>query len=288
MKDKYTKLTEILTNGHLNIAIEVHNGLSGIIAEQSGAQVLWASGYSISTSLGYRDANEISWSQLVSVVDNIVDRTNIPVLVDGDTGYGNFNNARILACKLQSIGAAGICIEDKKFPKTNSLVTKAHHELVSIEEFQNKIKAIKDSVDYNFTVIARTESYIAGHNTEEALKRAEAYIEAGADGILVHSNKSEAYEIFEFCNYWYNKKPVLIVPTTYYNTTINKFKEAKISLILCSNQMIRSSILAMKNISEALFNGTELFDLEKKMIPIKYVLDLMHYNKLQDDEQKYS
>ncbi|WP_213291224.1 isocitrate lyase/phosphoenolpyruvate mutase family protein, partial [Bradyrhizobium sp. sGM-13] len=99
---------------------EAHDGLSGAIAERAGFKGLWASGLSIACCLGYRDANEASWSQLVDVVERIVDSTKLPVLVDGDNGFGNFNNARLLARKLSQRGAAGVALEDSCFPKMNS------------------------------------------------------------------------------------------------------------------------------------------------------------------------
>ncbi len=115
--------------------MEAHDGLSARIAERAGFKGLWASGLSIATSLGFRDANEASWSQLVESVERIVDSTELPVLVDGDGGFGNFNNARLLARKLCQAGAAGVSLEDSCFPKMNSLIGD-RHPLADIDEFR--------------------------------------------------------------------------------------------------------------------------------------------------------
>jgi phosphoenolpyruvate phosphomutase len=133
------------------------DGLSGAIAERAGFKGLWASGLSISCSLGYRDANEASWTQLVDVVERMVDSSDLPVLVDGDSGFGNFNNARLLARKLQQRGAAGVALEDKGFPKMNSFVGD-RHPLADTDEFSGRLRAVKDAVGSDLLLIARIEA----------------------------------------------------------------------------------------------------------------------------------
>ena len=132
----------------------------------------------------------------------------------------NFNNARILVKKLEQRGVAGACIEDKLFPKTNSLLGNSEGKpLASIEEFSSKIRAMKDTQkDPDFVVVARIEAFISGWGLDEALKRAEAYKAAGADAVLIHSKKSDDAEIASFCKAWNGKHPVIIVPTKYYTT----------------------------------------------------------------------
>jgi hypothetical protein len=134
----------------------------------------------------------------------------------------NFNNARILVKKLEQRGVAGACIEDKLFPKTNSLLgTSEGKPLASIEEFSSKIRAMKDTQrDPDFVVVARIEAFISGWGLDEALKRAEAYKAAGADAVLIHSKKSDNAEIAAFCKAWDGKHPVVIVPTKYYTTPV--------------------------------------------------------------------
>lgn len=145
------------------------------------------------------------------------DATSIPILLDGDTGYGNFNNARRLVKKLEQRNIAGVCIEDKIFPKTNSFIKGEEQPLADIDEFCGKIKAMKDSQsDDEFVVISRVEAFIAGWGLQEALKRAEAYREAGTDAILIHSKRPDMAEIEAFIKEWGGRHPLVIVPTKYY------------------------------------------------------------------------
>src|SRR4051794_32353842 len=133
MNKRIGQLRELLSSSQPTAIIEAHNGLSALLAQRAGAKGVWASGLSISSALGVRDCNEASWTQMLEVVEFIVDAIDIPVLVDGDSGYGNFNNFRRLVRKLEQIGAAGVCIEDKLFPKSNSFFEN-RQQLASIEE----------------------------------------------------------------------------------------------------------------------------------------------------------
>ena len=128
------------------------------------------------------------------MVEYMSDATSIPIMLDGDTGYGNFNNVRRLIKKLEQRQIAAVCIEDKLFPKTNSFIGGEAQPLADIEEFSGKIKAAKDAqADDDFCVVARLEAFIAGWGLNEALRRAEAYMEAGADAILCHQQKERQY-----------------------------------------------------------------------------------------------
>src|SRR5690606_11405490 len=172
----------MLQSPRLEFLMEAHNGLSAKIVEEAGFKGIWASGLSISAALGVRDNNEASWTQVLEVLEFMSDATSIPILLDGDTGYGNFNNMRRLVKKLEQRNIAGVCIEDKIFPKTNSFIAGETQPLADIEEFCGKIKAAKDAqLDDDFVVVARVEAFIAGWGLEEALRRAEAYRQAGAD-----------------------------------------------------------------------------------------------------------
>ena len=190
-----TKKTKILRNllnkTSLEFLLEAHNGISAKIAEEAGFEGIWASGLALSAQYGVRDNNEASWTQIVDMVEFMADATTIPILLDGDTGYGNFNNMRRLVKKLEQRGIAGVCIEDKLFPKTNSFIKGEKQALADVAEFSGKIAAGKDSqLDEDFCIIARVEAFIAGWDMKEALYRAESYRKAGADGILIHSSLS--------------------------------------------------------------------------------------------------
>ncbi len=279
---------ELLSSPKLEFAMEAHNGLSAKIVERAGFSAIWASGLSISASFGLRDNNEVSWTQLVDVIEHMSNVTSIPILVDGDTGHGNFNNVRLLIKKLIRIHAAAICIEDKIFPKMNSFINDSYQELINVEEFCGKIKAAKDSItDDNFQIIARVEALIVGAGISEALKRAEAYHRAGADAILIHSKKPDAAEILEFSAEWNNRCPLVIVPTKYYKTPTQEFMDANISLLIWANHNLRASIKAMEQVSKKIFREKSLVNVEDEVSTLENLFDMMDYHELKKSEEKY-
>ena len=160
---KAKALRELLTGDGLSFLMEAHNGLSAKLAEEAGFEGLWGSGLSISAALGVRDNNESQLDPGPRGPRVHGDATSIPILLDGDTGYGNFNNVRRLVRKLEQRGIAGVCIEDKLFPKTNSFIDGERQPLADVDEFCGKIKAGKDAQrDADFVVVARVEAFIAG------------------------------------------------------------------------------------------------------------------------------
>ena len=204
---KAKALRELLTSDRLRFLMEAHNGMSAKVAEEAGFEGLWGSGLSISASMGVRDNNEMSWTQVLDLLEFMSDAVAIPLLLDGDTGYGNFNNMRRLVQKLETRHIAGVCIEDKLFPKTNSFIGE-NQPLADLDEFCGKIKAGKDAQrDDDFNIVARVEALIAGWGLGEALKRAEAYRRAGADAILIHSKQSRPDEILAFMDEWARALP---------------------------------------------------------------------------------
>src|SRR5438132_932306 len=203
-----TALKRLVTRPEIAFLMEAHSGLSARIVEEAGFEGIWGSGLTISAAFGVRDNNELSWSQVVDHVAVMAEGTSIPLVVDGDTGYGNFSNMRRLVRKLEQVGVAGVTIEDKQFPKTNSFLRSELQPLADIDEFCGKIKAGKDSqTDTDFVLVARVEALIAGWGLAEAIKRAEAYHRAGADAILIHSRQSSPAEIFAFLDEWGNRAP---------------------------------------------------------------------------------
>lgn len=285
---KSSQLKHLLNSQKLEFLMEAHNGLSAKIVEETGFKGIWASGLSISASLGVRDNNEASWTQVLDVLEFMSDATSIPILLDGDTGYGNFNNARRLVKKLEQRHIAGVCIEDKLFPKTNSFINAKAQPLADIDEFCGKIKAMKDiQTDPDFTVVARVEAFITGWGLKEALRRAEAYRLAGADAVLIHSKRSDAVEIESFMKEWDGRLPVVIVPTKYYTTPTTQFRELGISLAIWANHNLRSSIEAMKKISEQIFQDQSLIHVENDIATVQEVFRLQGAGELQIAEQKY-
>jgi phosphoenolpyruvate phosphomutase len=285
---KTTRFKQLLQSQQLEFLMEAHSGLSARIAEQAGFRGLWGSGLSISAAMGVRDNNEASWTQVLEAVEFMADATSLPILLDADTGYGNFNNVRRLVRKLESRGVAAMCIEDKLFPKTNSFIRGEAQPLAEISEFAGKIRAAKDTQsDPDFCVVARIEALIAGWGLAEALKRAEAYHLAGADAILVHSKLSVPDEILAFLREWQDTCPVVIVPTMYYATPARVFEEAGVSVVIWANHLLRASIAAMQQAARRIHDARSVAPLEAEIVPVKEVFRLQDAAELERAEQRY-
>jgi phosphoenolpyruvate phosphomutase len=271
----------------ISYLMEAHSGLSAKIVEEAGFPGIWASGLTISASLGLRDSNEASWTQVLDVLEFMADSTALPILIDGDTGYGNFNNVRRLVRKLGDRHIAGVCIEDKLFPKTNSFVGE-RQPLAEMEEFCGRIKAGKDSQsDDDFVIVARTEALISGHGMDEALQRAEAYHAAGADAILIHSKQKTAAEILAFAERWQNRCPLLIVPTTYHSTPTSLFRQAGISTVIWANHNLRASITAMRDTSRRIWEDESLHEVEGRVAGVQDVFRIVGNAELEAAERRY-
>lgn len=285
---KTTQLKNMLNSPQLEFILEAHNGMSAKIVQEAGFKGIWGSGLTISSALGVRDSNEASWTQVLEVLEFMNDAVDIPILLDGDTGYGNFNNFRRLVRKLEQRGVAGVCIEDKIFPKTNSFINSTGQPLADIAEFVGKIKAGKDTQsDPDFCIVARIESFIAGWGLEETLKRARAYHEAGADALLIHSRLSVPDEIMSFMNEWKDTCPVAIVPTMYYATPTESYEKAGISLAIWANHMMRTSVASMKKTAEIIYSTRSISPIEKEVASVKELFRLQNAKELEEAENKY-
>jgi phosphoenolpyruvate phosphomutase len=268
--------------------MEAHDGISARIVEEAGFRGIWASGLCVSASSGVRDANELSWTQVLAVLEFMSDATSIPILVDADTGYGNFNNVRRLVRKLEERGVAALCIEDKLFPKTNSFIQSELQPLAPVAEFCGKIKAAKDTQqDAEFSVIARTEAFVVGRGLDEALRRAEAYYLAGADAILMHSKNPTPDQVLSFMEAWDSTCPVVIVPTTYFRTPTEVFAAAGIRLVIWANHLLRASILAMQRAAATLAREESLMAIDDQIAPLREIFRLQNAEELKEAEQRY-
>ena len=286
--NKTQKFQAMLHSDKLEFLCEAHNGLSAKIVEDAGFKGIWASGLSLSAQYGVRDNNEVSWTQVVENMEFMSDATSIPIMLDGDTGYGNFNNMRRLVRKLEQRDIAAVCIEDKLFPKTNSFTNGKSQPLADIDEFCGKIKAGKDTQqDDDFAIVARVESFIAGRDLAEALKRAEAYHRAGADAILIHSALSVPDEVLDFKKAWGDRCPVIIVPTKYYATPTKLFREYGFSMVIWANQILRSAIDAMERTARQLHRDRNLLSVEDRIAPIAEVFRIQGVDELKAAEKRY-
>jgi phosphoenolpyruvate phosphomutase len=287
VSEKTRRFSELLLGPKLTFGMEAHNGLSAKIVEEAGFPLIWASGLSISAALGLRDRNEASWTQVLEMLEFMADSTRIPILVDGDTGHGDFNNFRRLVTKLFQRDIAAVCIEDKVFPKTNSFLD-GEHVLADVKEFCGKIRAGKDSQPGpDFRIIARTEAFIAGRSRAEALDRAAAYVEAGADGILVHSRLSTAEQILGFAAEWRGHAPLLIVPTKYYATPVALFRKAGISIVIWANHTLRASISAMRAVTRQIFAEQSLMNVEGRIAGLDEVFRIVGNDEIAEAERRY-
>ena len=285
---KSKNLKNMLNSNKLEFFMEAHNGMSARIVQNTGFKGIWASGLTMSASNGLRDNNEMSWTQVLDSVEYMSDAVDIPILLDGDTGYGNFNNARKLITKLEQRNISGVCFEDKIFPKTNSFIDGETQELANINEFCGKIQACKDvQTDPDFCVVARLESFIVGNGIEDALKRAEAYEEAGADAILVHSKRSDDKDIEEFMKRTKVKKPIIIVPTTYSSVPTKKFQDMGISSIIWANFNMRASMKAIEETSKNIYENQSVNQVIDQVKTVKDIFEIQNVKELKQAENKY-
>jgi phosphoenolpyruvate phosphomutase len=285
---KSTQFKQMLHSDQVEFLMEAHDGLSAKIVQEAGFKGIWASGLCISASMGVRDNNEASWTQVLEVLDFMSDATTIPILVDADTGYGNFNNVRRLVRKLEQRGVAAMCIEDKRFPKTNSFISGEQQPLADIQEFSGKIRAAKDTQQNpDFCVVARVEAFITGLGLAEALRRADAYHRAGADAILMHSKISTPDQVLSFMKEWQDTCPVVIVPTMYYSTPTQEFVKAGVSVVIWANHLLRASITAMQRTAATLHREQTLLAIEQEIAPVQEVFRLQNADELREAELRY-
>lgn len=286
---KITKrLKSILDSDNLEYLLEAHNGLSAKIVEEAGFNGIWASGLAMSASLGVRDSNELSWTQILDLTEFIASAVDVPVLLDGDTGFGNFNNVRRLVCKLESRGVAGVCIEDKLFPKRNSFVEEVVQQLVDPDEFCGKLHAAMDTrQDDDFCIVARVEALTVGAGMNEALDRAERYAATGVDAVLIHSKKTNPSEIATFCERWQGAAPLVIVPTTYEPPPRETLEACGISVAIWANHMVRAGISAMQQVAQEIATDCGVQGVESGIAKVEEVFRLQNEKELRNAEKTY-
>jgi phosphoenolpyruvate phosphomutase len=283
-----TRFRGLLASPATEFLLEAHNGISARIAEEAGFRGVWASGLSLSAQFGVRDSNEASWTQILEMVEFMAEATSVPIMLDGDTGYGNFNNMRRLVRKLEQRGAAAVCIEDKLFPKANSFIEGRRQPLADAEEFAGKIMAGKDAQrDDDFSIVARVEALIAGAGMREALRRAETYRAAGADAILIHSALPVADEVLEFMREWGDRAPVVIVPTRYYATPTEVFRDAGCAMVIWANHLLRAAVRAMQDTAAQLAEHQNLLSVEDRIAPVEEIFRLQGAGELKRAEARY-
>ncbi len=282
------ELRKLLDSPRVEHILEAHNALSASIVAEAGIPGLWASSLTLSCAAGLRDNSELTMTEVLDVLEAITAKVEIPVLFDGDTGYGQFSHFQQLVRKLCLRQVGGVCIEDKIFPKTNSFLRSESQSLAPVEEFCGKIRAGKDAqTDSDFVVAARTEALIVGLELGAALDRAERYAEAGADAVLIHSKDRTFAPVQEFMARWSGAVPVICVPTTYYSTPLEAFQQAGVSLLIWANHMLRAAIGSMQMVANHIGEVGTARDLEDEIASVKEVFRLQDADGLLEGEKAY-
>ena len=268
--------------------LEAHNGLSGLIVEKTKVTKnhqelefdgIWESSLTDSASKGKPDTSAVDVTSRLQTIEQILEVTTKPLVVDGDSG-GLVEHFVFTVKSLERLGVSAVIIEDKVGAKRNSLFgTGAGQAQDSIENFSYKInKGKKAQVETDFMIIARIESLILKQGLEDALRRAHSYIEAGADGILIHSKEKTPVEIFQFAKE-YNKfkyrVPLVVVPSTFSNVKEDELMQAGIRMVIYANQLIRSAYPAMRNVAELILKNGRALETDKLCLPIEETIKLI-------------
>ena len=266
------------------------DAMSAKLVENNGFDAIWAGSFSISAINAVPDASILTMTEFFEAASKMAYACNIPVIADCDTGYGGPDNVRHLVKKYENAGIAGISIEDKVFPKQNSLLENASHELLSEKDFVDKIvAAVESKQNKNFLIIARVEALISGMGMDEALKRASAYERAGADAILIHSKQKTPDEIFQFMELWNGKIPIVVVPTTYDTVKIDDLSAHKIKFVIYANQTLRASYASMSKLLSKLVNADSINEVNDMMVSMNDIFRLqdMYDTQIEEKELNY-
>lgn len=287
--EKAKKLRHLIECPGLIRLVGGHNGMGAKLIERAGFDGIWASGLEISASYGIPDASLISMYQFLESARSMNEVVDIPVVADCDTGYGNAINVMYMVKRYEEAGIAAVVIEDKKFPKDNSLLAGGRQELLGVEEFEGKIEAAKAAQrDSDFMVIARIEALIAGWGQEEAQMRGHRYVDAGADAIFIHSKSKDPQEIIEFVTNWDQDVPLVLVPTTYSSLKESEIKElGKVRVVIYANHGLRASIKAMETVFDKINKDGGIYDLDELIDPVDHVFDLQGIPQMKENERKF-
>lgn len=269
-------------------AIEVHSGLTGLIAEKTVVEneggldqfdAMWISSLCDSTVKGKPDIELVDMSSRLRTIDEVMEVTTKPIILDGDTG-GLIEHFIYNVRTLERMGVSAVIIEDKTGLKKNSLFgTKVKQEQDSIENFCAKIRAGKQvQLTDDFMIIARVESLILERGMEDALERAFSYVKAGADGIMIHSRKKGAEEVFEFCDAFRKKEkeiPIIVVPTSYNHVKEDELHAHGVNVVIYANHLTRSAFPAMEHTAKEILKNHRSFEVEKGLMPFNDIISLI-------------
>lgn len=281
-------LLSLFERPNIVLAAGAHDALSAKLAEEAGFDAIWASGFGISAVQAVPDANILTLTETLDAVKRICDAVQIPVIADCDNGYGNAINVMRTVTEFERAGAAGICIEDNEFPKRCSFYAGVSRDLVNVDEHARKVQAACASRRHrDFVVIARTEALIAGIGMDEALLRARAYADAGADAVLVHSKAKDFGELKRFTELWDRPVPLVAVPTTYPDVSPEELHAAGFRLAIFANQPLRAAIVAMRGALQEMRRTGKIASIEGRIATLEEVYALVGVSELKANEKRF-
>lgn len=269
-------------------AIEVHSGLTGLIAEKTIVEhngeldqfdAMWLSSLCDSTAKGKPDIELVDMSSRMRTIDDVMEVTTKPIILDGDTG-GQVEHFVYNVRTLERMGVSAVIIEDKTGLKKNSLFgTEAAQTQDTIENFCGKIRAGKDAQrTQEFMIIARIESLILEKGQADALKRAFAYVDAGADAVMIHSRRKAPDEIFEFCDRFRERDketPIVVVPTSFNSVTETELAQHGVNIVIYANQLTRSAFPAMQDTAVEILKNHRALEVDARLMPFKEIITLI-------------
>jgi phosphoenolpyruvate phosphomutase len=289
MNGKGRLLRDKMADSGLVHIMAAHSPLSARLAKEAGFDGIWASGFELSALYGLPDVSLVSMTEHLEMLRAMADRVDLPIVADIDTGFGNAINVIHAVQQYERAGAAAVVIEDKSFPKVTSLIADGRQDLLRIEEFQGKIEAAcRTREDADFLVIARDEALIAGLGENEALKRAAAYEEAGADMILIHSKQKTPDEVESFVRAWKGRVPIVIVPTAYPEMTAERIRTlGKIKMVIYGNHAVRAAVTAMKAVFAAILKDGGIRNVDKEIVSVEEIFRLQDMDQVKINEKRY-
>jgi phosphoenolpyruvate phosphomutase len=303
--ERRSKLKEILQKKGFARIIEAHNGLSGLIANDICVRLqnedclefdgLWESSFTDSASKGYPDAEIIGVESRLQSIEEILNVTNKPMIVDGDTG-GEATHFEYFCSKLERIGVSAVIIEDKVFPKRNSLEAGARQDLEDPDVVATKIcRGREVLLSQDFMIMARLESLIANKGVEDAVNRAKVYLKAGADGIMIHSKQHEPDEVFRFaqeyekiCETLGFRKPLVCVPTTYNTIPEQELVRHGFNIIIHANHLLRASYTAMDRVCKRILKSGRSFEADPICAPVRQVFKTVGFMDVKEKDKTYN
>jgi phosphoenolpyruvate phosphomutase len=265
-----------------------HDGLTARLVQEAGFDAVWASGFEISASHGVPDASILTMTETLEASRRMNDAVGIPVIADGDTGFGNAINAIRTVEAFEAAGIAGMCIEDNVFPKRCSFYAGVKRLLTDVDEQTLKLRAALNARrSPDFAIIARTEALIAGWGLEEALRRGRAYADAGADAVLIHSSQSTVDDVARFAAEWDRLTPLVAVPTTYHTASADELARLGFKIVIFANHGLRASIRAAQEALAEVRRTGRASSVEDRIVPLPEVYRLVNLNAMKDDEREY-